>query len=105
MFYVTCHFNSFISQRHVLRLWASHYQFLKCGWMHDRGTKIITKAYQVTSWLHQQVNTFPRAYRFGLGDRIASTALNILEGLVEASHLRDKRAVLDVVDLKLKRLH
>src|SRR5207245_9751017 len=70
----------------------------------EEGPKIVTKAYDVTSWLLQQVNTFPRAYRFVLGDRIASTALDILEGLVEASHRRDKRAVLDTVNLKLERL-
>ena len=52
----------------------------------------------------QQVNTFPRAHRFVLGDRIATTALESLEGLVEASHLRDKRAVLGGVNLKLERL-
>ena len=56
------------------------------------------------SWLLQQVNTFPRAHRFVLGDRIANTALESLEGLVEASHLRDKRAVLGGVNLKLERL-
>jgi hypothetical protein len=66
----------------------------------EEGPKIGTKAYDVTSWLLQQVNTFPRAYRFVLGDRIASTALDILEGLVEASHRRDKRAMLDTVNLK-----
>lgn len=42
--------------------------------------------------------------RFVLGDRIANTALDILEGLVEASHLREKRAVLGTVNLKLERL-
>ena len=47
---------------------------------------------------------FPRAHRFVLGDRIANTALDILEGLGEASHLRDKRAVLRGVHLKLERL-
>ena len=67
----------------------------------EEGPKIVTKAYDVTSWLLQQVNTFPRAYRFVLGDRIANTALDILEGLVEASHLRDKRAILHAVNLKL----
>jgi hypothetical protein len=46
----------------------------------EEGPKIVTKAYDVTSWLLQQVNTFPRAYRFVLGDRIATTALDILEG-------------------------
>jgi four helix bundle protein len=70
----------------------------------EEGPTIVTKAYDVTSWLLQQVNTFPRAYRFVLGDRIASTALDILEGLVEASHRRDKRAVLDTVNLKLESL-
>ena len=70
----------------------------------EEGPKIVTKAYDVTSWLLQQVNTFPRAHRFVLGDRSANTALDILEGWVEASHLRDKRAVLGVVNLKLERL-
>ena len=46
----------------------------------EEGPKIVTKAYDVTSWLLQQVNTFPRAHRFVLGDRIANTALDILEG-------------------------
>ena len=70
----------------------------------EEGPKIVTKAYDVTSWLLQQVNAFPRTYRFVLGDRIATTALEVLEGLVDASHLRDKRAVLGSVNLKLERL-
>lgn len=65
---------------------------------------IVTKAYDITSWLLQQVNTFPRTHRFVLGDRIANTALDVLEGLVDASHLRDKRAVLSGINLKLERL-
>src|SRR6266446_2015003 len=70
----------------------------------EEGPIIVTKDYDVTSWLLLQVNTFPRAYRFVLGDRIANTALDILEGLVEASHRRDKRAILSAVNLKLERL-
>lgn len=70
----------------------------------ENGPVIVTKAYDVTSWLLQQVNLFPRTYRFVLGDRIATTALDVLEGLVDASHLRDKRAVLAGINLKLERL-
>ena len=40
-----------------------------------------------------------------LGDRIVNTALDILEGLVEANPLQEKRAVLGTVNLKLKHLH
>src|SRR5262245_36242782 len=70
----------------------------------EEGPKIVTKAYDVTSWLLQQVNAFPRAYRFVLGDRIASTDLQTLEDRVKDSHTRDKRVVLDNVNLKLERL-
>ena len=90
-------------------LWCKTFRFSKiCPhgalWRWKRGPKIVTKAYDVTAWLLQQVNAFPRTYRFVLGDRIATTALEVLEGLVDASHLRDKRAVLSSVNLKLERL-
>ena len=55
---------------------------------------IVTKAYDFTQWLLPRVQDFPRSSRFILGDRLIATMLDILEGLVEASHRRDKRAVL-----------
>jgi hypothetical protein len=65
---------------------------------------IVTKAYDLTLWLLPRVQDFPRSSRFILGDRLIATMLDILEGLVEASHRRDKRALLEDVSAKLDRL-
>jgi hypothetical protein len=37
------------------------------------------------------VEKFPRAQKFLLGDRIQSTALDVLEALIEATYTRDRR--------------
>jgi hypothetical protein len=47
------------------------------------------------------VNDFPRSYRFVLGDRLITVTLDIVEGLIEASHRRDKRSRLEAVSVKL----
>ena len=65
---------------------------------------IVTKAYDLAIWLLPRVNDFPRSSRFVLGDRLIATMLDILEGLIEASHRRDKRQVLETVSVKLDRL-
>jgi hypothetical protein len=39
-----------------------------------------------------------------LGDRLIHLMLDLVEGLIEASHRRDKRSVLDAVSVKLDRL-
>ena len=70
----------------------------------SEGPSIVTKAYDVSLWLLLQVTAFPRTYRFVLGDRLQQTALEILEGLVDASHHREKDDLLQEVNLKLERL-
>lgn len=65
---------------------------------------IVTKAYDFALWLLPRVNDFPRSYRFVLGDRLINLILDIVEGLIEASHRRDKRQVLDGVSITLDRL-
>ena len=45
----------------------------------------LEKAYQFMLWLIPTVEKFPRGQRFLLGDRIQVTALDVLEGLVEAT--------------------
>ena len=65
---------------------------------------IVTKAYDVALWLLPRVQDFPRSSRFILGDRLIATMLDVVEGLIEASHRREKRAVLEEVSAKLDRL-
>jgi hypothetical protein len=41
----------------------------------------LEKAYQFLAWLIPTLDKFPRRQKFLLGDRIESTALDVLEGI------------------------
>jgi len=47
---------------------------------------LLVKWYDVTKWLLERVDSFPKNQRFVFGQRIADRALNILEALVEAAY-------------------
>jgi hypothetical protein len=64
----------------------------------------ITKANDLLRWLLPALDKFPRSRKFTLGDRIETMALDILCSLIEARYLRQKTAVLNVVNLKLETL-
>jgi hypothetical protein len=42
--------------------------------------------FQFLMWLVPAIEKFPRAQKFLLGDRIQTTALDILENLIEANY-------------------
>jgi hypothetical protein len=65
---------------------------------------IVTKAYDLALWLLPRITDFPRSYRFVLGDRLINEMVNVVEGLIGASHQRDKRRTLEAVSGKLDRL-
>ena len=54
----------------------------------------LEKAYQFMLWLTPTVEKFPRSQKFLLGDRIQGAALDIIEGLVEATYTRNRLPVL-----------
>ena len=64
----------------------------------------LEKAYQFVLWLIPTVEKFPRSQKFLLGDRLQSTALDMLEGLIEATYTREASPVLRRVNLLLERL-
>ncbi|MFN0315378.1 MAG: diversity-generating retroelement protein Avd [Burkholderiales bacterium] len=64
----------------------------------------LEKAYQFMLWLIPAVEKFPRGQRFLLGDRIQTTALDALEGLIEATYSREVGAILTRVNLMLEKL-
>ena len=47
---------------------------------------LLVKWYDVTKWLLERVDSFPKNQRFIFGQRIADRTLNILEVLVEATY-------------------
>lgn len=64
----------------------------------------LEKAYQFVLWLVPTVEKFPRAQKFLLGDRLQSTAMAVLEGLIDATYSKDVGATLRAVNLGLERL-
>jgi hypothetical protein len=50
------------------------------------------------------VDKLPRAQKFLLGDRIQSTAMDILEALIEATYTQDRRGHLTRANLGLEKL-
>lgn len=60
--------------------------------------------FQLINWLMQTVERFPRSQKFLLGDRIQTTALDVLEALIEATYTRDRRAHLLRANLGLEKL-
>lgn len=56
----------------------------------------LEKAYALTQWLIPRIASMPRAHRFTLGDRIYTSALDLVTALTQASFTREKSSPLDV---------
>lgn len=69
-----------------------------------RGGPALEKCYQFILWLIPTVEKFPRGQRFLLGDRIQRTALEVMEGLVEATYTSQCGPILRRVNLALEKL-
>ena len=55
-------------------------------------------------WLVPTVEKFPRAQKFLLGDRIQSTALDVLEQLIDATYGRERAGALRTANLGIEKL-
>ena len=60
--------------------------------------------YQFLLWLVPAVERFPRRQKFLLGDRIQTTALDVLEHLIEATYTRQRDAHLVRANLGIEKL-
>jgi len=67
------------------------------------GTAIETH-YRFLMWLVPTIEKFPRSQKFLLGDRIQTTALDVLEFLVEATYTRDRKNHLARANLGIEKL-
>lgn len=64
----------------------------------------LEKTYLFLTWLVPTLEKFPRGQRFLLGDRIESVALDMLEGLIEATYTRERIQLLSAVNLRIEKL-
>jgi len=55
---------------------------------------LLVKWYDVTKWVLERVDSFPKNQRFIFGQRLADRAMNILELLVEAAYSHRKADLL-----------
>lgn len=60
--------------------------------------------YRFLLWLIPAVDKFPRSQKFLLGDRIQTTALDVLEALIDATYTRDRQARLAQANLGVEKL-
>ena len=60
----------------------------------DAAPRAVQACHELLVWLIPQLDLFPRARRFTLGERLESGLLRVLEALVEAAYSREKRAAL-----------
>ena len=60
--------------------------------------------YRFILWLVPTVEKFPRSQKFLIGDRIQATALDVLEGLVEATYTRARAPLLAHANLGVEML-
>jgi hypothetical protein len=60
--------------------------------------------YRVLLWLIPTIDKFPRKQKFVLGDRIESTALDVLESLIGATYTKAREKLLADANLGLERL-
>lgn len=60
--------------------------------------------FQFLKWLVPNIEKFPRSQKFTLGDRMHSTALDVMEALIEATYTRDRRGHLARANLGLEKL-
>jgi len=58
--------------------------------MRKRTGPAVEAHYQFLAWLLPAIEKFPKNHKFTLGDRIAVTAVDVLEALIEATYTRER---------------
>ena len=72
--------------------------------MGSKGPAIFDECYQLILELYQDVRSFPKSQRFVLGQRLETTATEVLAGVIEANHAHDKAPILRPISLEVEKL-
>lgn len=64
----------------------------------------LEKFQQFLHWLIPTIEKFPRSQKFTLGDRIQTTALDVLERIIEATYTRVRNKILGSANLGVEKL-
>lgn len=69
---------------------------------HSDELPIIRAYYDLIIWLMPKMGKFSREHRFTLGQRIELLLYEILEKLIRARYTRDRRSILESVNIDLE---
>lgn len=59
---------------------------------------------RVLDWLLDRLEHFPKHVRFTISQRMANLALDVLEGIIEATYSKERAAILRQLNLNLEKL-
>lgn len=62
----------------------------------------VQDTHALLAWLIPVLDGFPRARRYGLGDRLETALLDVLEALLEAAYSHEKASALRRANLRLE---
>lgn len=63
---------------------------------------LLVKWHDLTGWVLDRVEAFPKNQRFIFGQRLANHMVDVMELLVEASYTRDKTGLLNAANRKME---
>lgn len=63
---------------------------------------LLVKWYDLTGWVLDRVESFPKNQRFIFGQRLANHMVDVMEVLVEASYTRDKTGLLNTANRQME---
>tara|TARA_B100001971_G_C17968067_1_gene420893 strand:+ start:345 stop:680 length:336 start_codon:yes stop_codon:yes gene_type:complete len=65
---------------------------------------IFVKWIDTLDWILDRTEKFPKSVRFTFSSRIAQHSLDVLEGIVEAIYTKDRKHVLEKLNLYIEKL-
>lgn len=65
---------------------------------------VFTLWMDVTNWILDRIDDFPKKVRFNISNRVATLVLEILEQIIEALYKRKKILILRDINLKIEKL-
>jgi hypothetical protein len=63
---------------------------------------VFHRMYVLTGWLLDRVEKFPKSARFTFGERLANTALDVVEKIVRAAYGRRRKENLEAANTELE---
>ena len=66
--------------------------------------EIFKEMYEFMLWLYPTVKKFPKSEKYVMGERIETTALNVMEGIIASNCQFEKKQTLKKTSVELEKL-